>query len=100
MTMIRITHWPGRSRLVGHARRLHHAVDSLPRAIRSLAPSLAPARLVPLANLADEKSGLTANRLRVAAIRGRLRAQKSGQGTWLNSKKWAQEDQKNKCSRG
>ena len=58
------------------------------------------ARLVPLASLADEKSGLTANALRVAAIRVRLRAQKSGQGTWLSSKKWVQEYQTNKCSRG
>jgi len=53
---------------------------------------------VPLASLADEKSGLTANALRVAAIRGRLRVQKSGQGSWLSSKKWVQEYQKNKYS--
>jgi Fic family protein len=68
---------------------------------RFVIPAVAgPARLVPLASLADEKSGLTANALRVAAIRGRLRAQKSGQGTWLSSKKWVHEYQKNKYSRG
>jgi len=68
---------------------------------RFVIPAVAgPARLVPLASLADKKSGLTANALRVAAIRGRLRAQKSGQGTWLSSKKWVQEYQKNKYSRG
>jgi len=50
-----------------------------------------PARLVPLASLANKKPGLTANALRVAAIRGRLRAQKSAQGTWLSSKNWVQE---------
>ena len=67
---------------------------------RFVIPAVAgPARLVPLASLADEKSGLTANALRVAAIRGRLRAQKSGQGTWLSSKKWVQEYQQNKYSR-
>ena len=42
---------------------------------RFVIPAVAgPARLVPLASLADKKSGLTANALRVAAIRGRLRA--------------------------
>src|ERR1035438_6292556 len=62
---------------------------------RFVIPAVAgPARLVPLASLVDKKSGLTANALRVAAIRGRLRAQKSGQGTWLSSKKWVQEYQK------
>jgi hypothetical protein len=81
---------------------------------RFVIPAVAgPARLVPLASLADETPRLTANALRVAAIRGRLRAHKSGQGTWLSSKKWVQEMgprngskkwvqeyQKNKYSRG
>ena len=67
---------------------------------RFVVPAVAgPARLMPLASLADDKAGLTANALRVAAIRGRLRAQKSAQGTWLSSKKWVQEYQKNKYSR-
>ena len=68
---------------------------------RFVIPAVAgPARLVPLASPADKKSGLTANALRVAAIRGRLRAQKSGQGTWLSSKKWVHEYQESKYSRG
>ncbi len=58
-----------------------------------------PARLVPLASLVDEKSGVTATALRAAAERGRLRAQKSENGTWLSSKKWVADYQKNKHKR-
>ncbi|MGI9156814.1 MAG: Fic family protein [Marmoricola sp.] len=58
-----------------------------------------PARLVPLASLADEKNGLSANALRVAATRGRLRAQKSETGTWLSSKKWLAEYRESKYRR-
>lgn len=60
---------------------------------RFVIPAVAPSP-------ADKESGLTANAPRVAAIRGHLRAQKSGQGTWLSSEKWVREDQKNKYSRG
>jgi hypothetical protein len=58
-----------------------------------------PARLVPLASLADEKSGTTLTALRAAAERGRLRAQKSANGQWLSSKKWVADYQKSKHKR-
>jgi hypothetical protein len=58
-----------------------------------------PSRLVPLASLADEKAGLTASALRVAAIRGRLRAQKTADGTWPSSKQWVREYRKSKYQR-
>jgi Fic family protein len=67
---------------------------------RFVVPAVAgPARLVPLTSLADEKSGLTANALRVAAIRGRLRAQKKPDGTWVSSKKWVEEYREQKYKR-
>jgi fido (protein-threonine AMPylation protein) len=67
---------------------------------RFVVPAVAgPARLVPLASLVDEKAGLTANALRVAAIRGRLRAQKTADGTWMSSKKWVRDYQKSKYKR-
>ena len=50
-----------------------------------------PARLVPLASLANEKTGPTAVSLRAAIERGRLRAQKSPNGTWLSSANWVRE---------
>ncbi|MDP2014731.1 MAG: Fic family protein [Actinomycetota bacterium] len=63
-------------------------------------PALAgPARLVPLASLVDEKAGLTATALRAAAERGRLRAQKSSNGTWQSSKTWVADYQKSKHKR-
>jgi Fic family protein len=56
---------------------------------RFVVPAVAgPARLVPLASLADPKNGFSAAALRVAATRGRLRAQKSPTGNWLSSKNW------------
>ena len=58
-----------------------------------------PARLVPLASLVDEKAGLSATALRAAAERGRLRAQKSANGTWQSSKKWVADYQKSKYKR-
>ncbi|HEY0167698.1 MAG TPA: Fic family protein [Jatrophihabitans sp.] len=58
-----------------------------------------PARLVPLASLADEKAGLSAAALRVAAHRGRLRAQKQPDGTWMSSRKWVAEYQANRYRR-
>lgn len=67
---------------------------------RFVVPAVAgPARLVPLASLVDEKAGVTATALRAAAERGRLRAQKSDNGTWLSSKKWVADYQANKHKR-
>lgn len=48
-----------------------------------------PARLVPLPALATGK--LSANALRVAAIRGRLKAAKAADGTWRSSRAWVDE---------
>lgn len=48
-----------------------------------------PARLVPLQAL--ETRELSANALRVAAIRGRLKAAKAADGTWRSSRAWVQE---------
>lgn len=58
-----------------------------------------PARLVPLASLIDEEAGITITALRAAAERGRLRAQKSDNGTWLSSKKWVADYQASKHKR-
>lgn len=67
---------------------------------RFVVPAVAgPARLVPLASLADPKHGPSQDALRVAAIRGRLRAQKSPDGTWLSSKTWVREYQNNRYQR-
>jgi Fic family protein len=67
---------------------------------RFVVPAVAgPARLVPLASLIDEKAGVTVTALRAAAERGRLRAQKTDNGTWLSSKKWLADYQKNKHKR-
>jgi hypothetical protein len=53
-------------------------------------PAIAgPARLVPLPALATEK--LSANALRVAAMRGRLKAAKAADGTWRSSAAWVEE---------
>jgi cell filamentation protein, protein adenylyltransferase len=48
-----------------------------------------PARLVPLPALATGQ--LSANALRVAAIRGRLKAAKAADGTWRSSRAWVDE---------
>lgn len=48
-----------------------------------------PARLVPLPALATET--LSANALRVAATRGRLKAAKAADGTWRSSTAWVEE---------
>jgi hypothetical protein len=48
-----------------------------------------PARLVPLPALATHE--LTGNALRVAAIRGRLKAAKAADGTWRSSRTWVDE---------
>jgi Fic family protein len=53
-------------------------------------PAIAgPARLVPLPALATEE--LSANALRVAAVRGRLKASKAADGTWRSSTAWVEE---------
>ncbi len=53
-------------------------------------PAIAgPARLVPLPALATET--LSANALRVAATRGRLKAAKAADGTWRSSTTWVEE---------
>jgi len=55
-----------------------------------IVPAVAgPARLVPLPALAT--AGISANALRVAAIRGRLKAAKAADGTWRSSKAWVDE---------
>jgi len=48
-----------------------------------------PARIVPLAALADQRIGLDA--LRVAAARGRLQAAKGPDGQWRSSRNWVDE---------
>lgn len=53
-------------------------------------PAIAgPARMVPLPALATEE--LSANALRVAAVRGRLKAAKAADGTWRSSVAWVEE---------
>lgn len=53
-------------------------------------PAIAgPARLVPLPALAT--AVLSANALRVAAVRGRLNATKAADGTWRSSRAWVDE---------
>ena len=55
-----------------------------------IVPAIAgPARLVPLPALATDK--LSANALRVAAVRGRLKAAKAADGTWRSSRTWVDE---------
>ena len=57
---------------------------------RFVVPSVAgPARLVPLPALATNE--LSANALRVAATRGRLKAAKAADGTWRSSRAWVDE---------
>lgn len=53
-------------------------------------PAIAgPARLVPLPTLATKE--LSANALRVAATRGRLKASKAADGTWRSTRAWVDE---------
>jgi hypothetical protein len=57
---------------------------------RFVLPAVAgPARLVPLPVLATDR--LSANALRVAAVRGRLRAVKERDGSWRSSRAWVDE---------
>jgi Fic/DOC family len=48
-----------------------------------------PSRLVPLPALASER--ISANALRVAATRGRLKASKAADGTWRSTRLWVDE---------
>lgn len=62
-------------------------------------PAIAgPARLVPLPALATKQ--LSANALRVAAVRGRLKAAKAADGTWRSSTAWVEEYAANRYKRG
>jgi len=55
-----------------------------------IVPAIAgPARLVPLPALSTET--LSANALRVAAVRGRLKAAKAADGSWRSSRAWVDE---------
>ena len=58
-----------------------------------------PARLVPLASLVDEKAGVTSTALRAAAERGRLKAQKTANGSWMSSRNWVDDYLQNKYKR-
>jgi hypothetical protein len=62
-------------------------------------PAIAgPARLVPLPALATDL--LSANALRVAAVRGRLKAAKAADGTWRSSTVWVDEYVASRYKRG
>jgi len=62
-------------------------IDTL---IRFIMPAVAgPARLVPLAALADRETSVRA--LRAAAERGRLRAQRDERGQWRSTRNWVEE---------
>lgn len=57
---------------------------------RFIVPAVAgPARLVPLTALSNKK--VNGEALRIAAIRGRLEAQKGADGQWRSTKKWVEE---------
>jgi len=56
-----------------------------------------PVKLVPLAALAADD--LSENALRVASIRGRLRAIKGDDGLWRSSKKWVDDYRENRHRR-
>lgn len=57
---------------------------------RFVVPAVAgPARLVPLAALADRR--INADALRTAAVRGRLQATRGGDGQWRSTRHWVDE---------
>ncbi|MGH9245397.1 MAG: Fic family protein [Acidimicrobiales bacterium] len=57
---------------------------------RFVVPAVAgPARLVPLAALADQR--INADALRTAAIRGRLQATRGGDGQWRSTRNWVED---------
>jgi hypothetical protein len=57
-----------------------------------------PSRLVPLPALASER--ISANALRVAATRGRLKASKAADGTWRSTRAWVEEYLSGRYERG
>jgi Fic/DOC family len=62
-------------------------IDTL---MRFIVPAVAgPARLIPLAALADRET--SARALRAAAERGRLRAQRDDRGQWRSTRNWVDE---------
>jgi len=62
-------------------------IDTL---MQFIVPAVAgPARLVPLAALADRETSVRA--LRAAAGRGRLRAQRDERGQWRSTRNWVDE---------
>ncbi len=66
---------------------------------RFVLPAVAgPVKLIPLTALATPK--VSENALRVAAIRGRLRAVKGDDGIWRSSKAWVLEYEASKYKRG
>ncbi len=98
-----------RSRYLAHLRRADAGDcgplgEFLARAIldnlyKFVVPAVAgPARLVPLPALATK--AISANALRVAATRGRLKAAKGSDGTWRSSRAWVEEYRKARYKRG
>ena len=97
-----------RTRYLAALRRADHGDfgplgEFLARAIldnlhKFVVPAIAgPARLVPLPALATET--LSANALRVAATRGRLKAAKAADGTWRSSTVWVEEYEASRYNR-
>lgn len=71
-------------------------IDTL---MRFIVPAVAgPARLVPLAALADRET--SARALRAAAERGRLRAQRDERGQWRSTRSWVDEYRASRYKRG
>ena len=71
-------------------------IDTL---LRFIVPAVAgPARLVPLAALAD--GNVTVRALRAAAERGRLRAQRDVRGQWRSTRNWVRAYQASRYHRG
>ncbi|WP_320670803.1 Fic family protein [Patulibacter defluvii] len=66
---------------------------------RFVVPAIAgPNRMVPLPVLADDRA--SADALRVAAARGRLKARKGADGTWRSSRVWVDEYLDDRSRRG
>ena len=66
--------------------------------LRFVVPAVAgPARLVPLASLAD--ADLTVRALRAAAERGRLKARRDDRGQWRSTKAWVAQYRKDRHKR-
>lgn len=77
--------------------RLARAV--LDNLYKFIVPAVAgPARLVPLQVLATD--ALSADALRVAAARGRLKAARGADGTWRSSRAWVDEYRESRSRRG